>query len=390
MEEAKRKIADLGLLVAIPTYNNGGTIGQVVEQVRRYSDHVIVVNDGATDSTAEIIDRMGVANISYSPNRGKGYAIRKALRYASENGYRYLLTIDADGQHFASDIPLFLEEITSTPDALLVGARRLDAENMPSKNTFANKFSNFWYFVETGNKMEDTQSGYRLYPVKKMGKFRFFTSRYEFEIEVLVRAAWAGITVRNIPIAVFYPPQGERVSHFKPGKDFLRISLLNSLLVIIALLFYYPWRFMRALTKENIRTFIRRNITDTKESNARISSAIGLGVFFGIVPIWGYQMIAAGLTAHMLKLNKVLTLISSNISLPPMIPFIIYGSFYMGSLLMGRDMRFEFSDISIHSISYDLMQYILGSMVFAVVCGVIAFGISSLILFFSRRKKING
>lgn len=101
---------------------------------------------------------------------------------------------------------------------------------MPSKNTFANKFSNFWYKVETGQTLSDSQSGFRLYPLTRLKGMRFYTPRYEFEVEVIVRAAWRGVAVKNIPIRVYYPPQEERVSHFKPAKDFTRISVLNTCL----------------------------------------------------------------------------------------------------------------------------------------------------------------
>ena len=263
------------ILAVIPTYNNEKTLARVIGDVRRYCTDVLVVNDGSTDSTAGIIAGAGVGSISYAPNRGKGYALRRALRYAAEHGYRYMLTIDSDGQHYASDIPKFVEEIAKTPDALLVGARNLRSDNMPGKNTFANKFSNFWFRVETGIRLDDTQSGFRLYPVRRMKGMRFATRRYEFEVEVLVRAAWRGIEVRNIPVRVFYPEKAERVSHFRPGKDFTRISILNTLLVLGALLFYYPWRFLRSLTRENIRRFVVDNITRSKDSNPRLADRAG-------------------------------------------------------------------------------------------------------------------
>ena len=345
------------ILAVIPTYNNEKTLARVIGEVRRYCTDVLVVNDGSTDSTAGIIAGAGVGSISYAPNRGKGYALRRALRYAAEHGYRYMLTIDSDGQHYASDIPKFVEEIAKTPDALLVGARNLRSDNMPGKNTFANKFSNFWFRVETGIRLDDTQSGFRLYPVRRMKGMRFATRRYEFEVEVLVRAAWRGIEVRNIPVRVFYPEKAERVSHFRPGKDFTRISILNTLLVLGALLFYYPWRFLRSLTRERVRRFIADNITRSKDSNPRLAASIGLGVFFGIAPLWGYQMIAAAVTAHFTHLNKAVAVISSNISIPPMIPFILYGSYWTGAQVLQRDMPLSLSDITLERVAADLVQY---------------------------------
>ncbi|MFR9520958.1 MAG: glycosyltransferase family 2 protein [Rikenellaceae bacterium] len=241
MRDIAEKIEKYGVLIVVPTYNNETTIAQVISDIKEYSSNILVVNDGSTDSTATIIEQAGVESISYSHNRGKGYAIRRSFRYAVERGYDYVLTIDSDGQHYTSDIPSFVNQISEDAETLIIGARNLVADNMPSKNTFANRFSNFWYYVETGYKLDDTQSGFRLYPMRKIGGRRFLSNRYEFEVEVIVRAAWSGVKVKNIPIKVYYPPQEERVSHFRPLKDFTRISILNTFLVLIALIYYYPF-----------------------------------------------------------------------------------------------------------------------------------------------------
>lgn len=376
----KQLFSDQKVLIAVPTYNNAGTIGRIVAELKVYANAILVINDGSTDGTLAILKSSDVKYISYQKNRGKGYAIRQSFKYAVERGYDYVLTIDSDGQHYPSDLAVFARDILSHPDSLIIGARNLKADNMPSKNTFANKFSNFWYQVETGKRLEDTQSGYRLYPMRKIVNLSFLSNRYEFEVEVIVRAAWKGVNVINVPIHVYYPPQEERVSHFKPLKDFTRISILNSLLVIIALLYYYPWKFLRSLTKENIKRFVKDNITDTHESDHKIAASIGLGVFFGIFPIWGYQMIAAGVTSHFLKLNKVLTIISSNISIPPMIPFILYGSFFTGGLLLGRDLNLELSSITFTDVYSDFIQYLCGAVIFAIVCGVAVYLISRILL----------
>ncbi len=386
MVEIQKKIEELKVLIVVPTYNNETTIKQVVEDVRAYSSNLLVVNDGSTDSTSSIIENLGVDNISYSPNRGKGYAIRQSFKWAMERDYNYVLTIDSDGQHYASDIPQFIEAIERNPDSLIVGARNLTADNMPSKNTFANKFSNFWFHVETGTKLEDTQSGFRLYPIRKVGKTKYCTSRYEFEVEVIVRAAWSGVNVMNIPIRVYYPPVEERVSHFRPLKDFTRISILNTCLFTIALLYYYPFAALRLFTKRNIKLFIERNITKNEESNFKIAAAMSLGVVFGIVPIWGYQMIAVAAVAHLLRLNKVIALVFSNISIPPMIPFILYGSLLSGAIVLGRESVVDFSTINFESVSQDLVQYILGASLLALVAGVVVFVVAYAILSILRRK----
>ncbi len=387
--DIRNKIEEYKVLIVIPTYNNETTIEQVIHDVRAYSDNVLVVNDGSTDSTSSIIAKLGVENISYTPNRGKGYAIRQSFKWALDRGYNYVLTIDSDGQHYASDIPQFIEAIESNPNSLIIGARNLIADNMPSKNTFANKFSNFWFHVETGTKLEDTQSGFRLYPIQKIGKTGYFSARYEFEVEVIVRAAWSGVNVINIPIKVYYPPVEERVSHFRPLKDFTRISILNTFLFTIALIYYYPSLAVRSLTKNNIKLFIESNITKNKESNFRVAAAMGLGVTFGILPVWGYQMIAVAAVAHLLKLNKVIALVCSNISIPPMIPFILYGSFYVGALLFGRECIINFSAITFDAVSQDILQYVVGACVLALVAGFATF-IAAYLMFTIFRKQRNG
>lgn len=385
--DIKAEIDAKRVLVVLPTYNNEATIEGVITEILSYSDNLLVVNDGATDSTSTILERLGVEHISYSPNRGKGYAIRAAFKYAREHDFDYVLTIDSDGQHYPSEIERFVKQIDETPDALVIGSRNLKADNMPSKNTFANKFSNFWFFVETAQKLDDTQSGYRLYPIKAMKGVRFLCNRYEFEVEVIVRAAWRGIRVLNMPIKVYYPPEGERISHFKPFKDFTRISILNTFLVIIALLYYYPLKFLRYFTIKNLKEFVRQNITHNQESNLRISSAIGLGVFFGIFPIWGYQMIVAAFVAHLLKLNKLIVLVSSNISIPPMIPFILYGSFCTGALLMGQSLSMDILSVSFEQISSNLLLYLLGAVVLAFGAGGVAFLVSYILFSIFRRRR---
>lgn len=385
----QQQLKQLNVVVVLPTYNNGGTLGAVIDDVCQYATDIIVVNDGCTDNTAEILAERAeyISVITHETNKGKGVALQNALMQAKQRGYRYAITMDTDGQHFASDIPTFVAEIAAMPDSLLVGSRNLAANNMPGKNTFANRFSNFWYKAETGINLTDTQSGFRIYPVQLLNVDKwYYTTKYEFELEALVYAAWGGISVRNIPVNVYYPPQEERVSHFRPGRDFTRISILNTILVLVALVWIYPRNFFRKLSWENIKGFVRRNVTQSRESNLRISSAVALGVFFGIVPIWGWQMVTAFFVAHLLKLNKVITLVASNISLPPIIPFLLYGSYYTGCLLLGQSPDILFSGISVEVLKAVALPYILGSVVFAAICAVASGVLVWLLLTICHRK----
>ena len=382
------KLQQLGVLVLIPTYNNEKTLATVIEDVGYYSKDIIVVDDGSTDTTATILKQYpDLYLISHEKNRGKGAALKNGLRAAREKGFRYAITIDSDGQHFASDIPVFIDAIEKEPDSLLVGARNLSSDNMPGKNTFANKFSNFWFTLETGLKLQDTQSGYRLYPLLKMTSMKYFTAKYEFELEAIVFAAWKGVLVKNIPIHVYYPPQEERVSHFRPFKDFTRISILNTILVLITFLWIWPRNFFRKLTWKNCKQFVQTNILESKESNLRITLAIMLGIFMGIVPVWGYQMLLTLFLAHIFKLNKVIAIVAANISLPPVIPFLLYGSYVTGCKVLGSSPSLNFSDISLENMKMVLEQYLVGSIIFALLCSLIA-GITAIgLLTVCRRAR---
>lgn len=388
--EDKERMTSLKCVVLIPTYNNAGTIAKVIADVKEYSTDIIVVNDGSTDDTKNILASIeNIKVIDYPNNKGKGYALKLGLQKAYEWGYRYAITIDSDGQHYADDIPTFLDKIEEKPDSLLIGARNLAADNMPSRNTFANKFSNFWYKVETGKTLSDTQSGYRLYPLEKLQNIHFITRRYEFEVEIIVRAAWRGVNVENIPIKVYYPPVEERVSHFRPLQDFTRISILNTVLVLYAFLFYYPWKFVRLLTPTNIKNFINKHVIHSNDSNAKMAAAMGWGVFCGVIPIWGYQMVFAGLSAHFMKLNKVVAMVFSNISIPPMIPFLLYGSVVLGALVLGVENAFTLDGITLETVAQSLTQYIVGSVALAIILGLLVFIISLLAMIICKRRPSN-
>ena len=285
-QTCRERLKEMNCLVVIPTYNNEGTVLDVVRDVMEYAPELLVVNDGSTDSTSSLLHGVeGIRLLEYSRNRGKGGALKLAIKYAVRHGFSYMLTLDADGQHYADDIPVFVEAAMQEPDTLFVGARNLKAKNMPGANSFANRFSNFWYMVDTGKRMSDTQSGYRLYPLEKLGKMHFLTGRYEFEVEIIVRAAWNRIPVKNIPIRVWYAPKEERVSHFKPLRDFGRISLLNTGLFLWAILIHYPWIGISYFTKGDVEE-LKHIIASTRNKPGKMAASMGWGVFCGIIPAW--------------------------------------------------------------------------------------------------------
>ena len=241
----------LRICVVVPTYNNQKTLGNVLDGILRLTSSVIVVNDGSTDQTdrllADYADRIEI--VSYKPNRGKGFALKTGFNRAEQLGFKNAVTIDADGQHKASELELFVACAEKYPDALLLGQRTIEG-HMSAKSHFANQFSNFWFTVQTTCRLKDTQNGFRLYPLSAMNGLRPLTSRYEAELELLVRSAWKGIRIIPVPTHVYYPPAEERVSHFRPGKDFLRISALNTCLTLLAVVYGYPSMLFHRLFKK--------------------------------------------------------------------------------------------------------------------------------------------
>ena len=360
------KMEELGCCVLIPTYNNEKTLAEVIKDVSAYANDIIVINDGSTDSTDEILKELsGIEVISYNKNKGKGHALKTGLLRAKERGFTYAISIDSDGQHFADDIPVFLQAIEENPGAMLIGARNLQQENMPQKNTFGNKFSNFWCKLETGIDLPDTQSGFRLYPLKELEGMKLFTTKYEFEIEIMVKMAWKNVPVLPVPIKVFYAKGDERVSHFRPFKDFFRISVLNTYLVTLAFLWYIPVRFFKKLNKETISKFIQESLLNKEESASMKGLSVAFGVFMGIIPIWGYQLMTAIFLSHLLKLNKAIVIIAANISFPPFIPLILYGSLKTGQILLNQKTSIFPDELSLDVVKEQLPAYILGSFVFA-------------------------
>ena len=380
----------LRVCVMVPTYNNEQTLVQVLKDIEQYTQNILVVNDGSTDSTPELLKSFNHLHIlSYSPNRGKGHALKVGFRKAFELGYDYAITIDSDGQHYPSDLPAFIEAIAAQPEALIIGARNMEQENVPGKSSFGNKFSNFWFWVETGISLPDTQSGYRVYPLKHAGTMKYFTRKYELEIEAPVRIAWRNVPVTYIPIKVYYPPPDERVSHFRPFKDFTRISILNTFLTFTALLYIHPRNFIKKLfTKEGWKELYRVALQRPDETNVRKASSIAFGVFMGIVPIWGFQLLVGIPSAIALKLNKTLFLIAANISVFPITPVWWALSLFCGKWLLGyEDWHLNPKLMSLDDFKEAGFSFFFGGTVLAIVMGLLSYLISILLLNKYRRAN---
>lgn len=365
LSEVRNAISEKKICVLIPTYNNEKTLKRVIDGVLDYTEDIIVVNDGSTDSTREILRSYSQIEVIDLPeNKGKGNGLKIGFRKAKELGYHYAITIDSDGQHYPDDIPVFVEALLNEKeDVLLIGNRNMSQDGIPKKSSFGNRFSNFWFWFETGIKLEDTQSGYRLYPLHKIPK-KYFTPKFEFEIEIIVRTAWRHIPVKNVPVKVLYDP-AERVSHFRPFKDFTRISILNTILVTITLLYIIPRNFVNNFKKKSIKRFIKEDVLESDGSNRIKAFSIALGVFVGFSPFWGFHTLIVISLSVLFKLNKVLAFFASNVSLPPFIPFIIAASLFLGSPFVHGDSNIFSQELNFDLVKNNLLQYVIGSFILA-------------------------
>lgn len=222
------------VLAVVPVYDHAPTLRGVVVGLLALGLPVLVVDDGSADAPLETLEGLDVRKLRLVPNQGKGAALLAGAREAARAGFDAMLTLDADGQHLPEDAPALLAAADRDWPAVAVGVRAMEGPTVPRSSRFGRAFSNFWIRLECGRVLGDTQSGFRVYPVALLTGTRFLTRRYTFEVEVLVRAAWAGLPIVERPVRVLYLP--ERVSHFRAFKDNLRLTALHTFLVCRGLL----------------------------------------------------------------------------------------------------------------------------------------------------------
>ncbi len=360
------------VLLVIPFYNHDKTLPKVVTSAQSEGWQLLVIDDGSERPASS--DELGCEVVRLPKNCGKGTAIIHAAQIAKIKGFEGLLTIDADGQHDPADALQLLERAKQAWPALIIGNRKMDGEHVPGASLFGRSFSNFWVRLETGLSLPDTQSGMRLYPVKELCSLSFFTKRYDFEIESLVRLAWGNVPVLSTEITVFYPPAEERVTHFHQLRDNARLSLLHTFLVLRAL---WPWprqKLIEPIKKEGpsllfhpiklFKLLLREHTTPLQ-----IATAVWLGIFMGALPLIAVHTIAIIYACHKLHLNKMAAVAASQLCMPPLVPFLC--------IQVGYFMRFghflsEFTmETLVHQIGLRLWEYLLGSLVLGPTLGLV-------------------
>ena len=402
MEEQAEPAAPPRFAVVVPTYNNARTLPGVLEALGELACPMIVVNDGSTDGTDRLLarwhdaDTSGRLLVTHPANRGKARALQSGFACALEHGYTHAVTIDSDGQLDPGDVPAMIEAARAHPRCMVVGVRRYDLTDYPAKNRLGRVLSNLAVKLECGVRLSDTQCGFRVYPLALFDSVRCVYGRYAFETEVLTRAVWAGAGVVQVPVRCRYTiPEADRVTHFRPWLDTLQGLRLHARLLLRAVT---PIRHARAWPdirtpmdgQVDGRTLWRRLLSWLNPLRAwrelrlgrldRGELAVGLavGVFIGVLPVYGLHTLMCLYTAARLHLNPHVTVAGSAVlATPPQGVLLIALSIVTGQFILHGHV-IPLSQLDLAGLSWlqiagrFYLEWAVGSLVVGVVCALVA------------------
>lgn len=361
------------IAVVIPVYNHREGVRPVVQRALSQCGTVIVVDDGSTDGSADSVADLPITLVRLPRNGGKGAALLAGAAEAARLGATHMIALDADGQHYPEDIPLFFQAIAQHPGTIIVGCRDFSVPNVPGSSRFGRAFSAFWMRVQTGARVVDMQSGFRAYPLRVLECLKLAEPGYAFEVEVLVRAVWAGFEVREIDIRVYYPPPQERVSHFKALKDNVRISLLNTRLTIRALV---PVPFRQHCVDGQGRISLLHPLDSLRlllldrATPRQLGRSAAVAIVVSTLPLPGLQSILLLLCIGWLRLNRLCALAMIPLTWPPFVPGL--------GVLLGYRLRNGawLTEFSVQTLGYEapqrIVDWFVGALVLAPLLGLLA------------------
>jgi glycosyltransferase involved in cell wall biosynthesis len=219
------------ICIVIPAYDEAATIGDIVHRCRTALGQacVIVVDDGSRDATGDIAARSGAVVLRHPDNRGKGASLMEGMRAAMAADAAGVVTLDGDGQHRPEDLPRLLACSQAWPCHIVIGSRRASGRSAPRARFIANRVADFWVSWAARHPIDDSQSGFRLYPaalVQLIAARPALARGFGFESEVLIEAARLGFRTVSVDIPTIYGAVLQRPSHFRPVADITRIVLM--------------------------------------------------------------------------------------------------------------------------------------------------------------------
>lgn len=228
MSNTRINLANQKTAIVIPAYNESATIKDLATRCLKLIDMVIVVDDGSTDDTVKQLEGMDIVLLQNEQNSGKATSLWNGMQYAIEHNIDQIVTLDGDGQHFPEDVPLLVEAAHQNPDCMIIAARLNKRENAPRARLRANEIADFWVSWAAGQKITDSQSGFRLYPSTLISNPKLNVSRkhgFVFESEIIILSVRLGYPCKTVAIDSVYM-ENARASHFKPVADITKIVLM--------------------------------------------------------------------------------------------------------------------------------------------------------------------
>ena len=354
-------------LLVIPVCGRSRALRLVVECAIEQGLPVLLVDSGSDDGDLAVIANLPVERLQLAAGLGKGRALLAGAALAKEKGYGVILTVDADGEHDPANVRFLLDAARISWPAIVIGAALTESADMRESSLCSNDFPGFWVRLECGQSLPDTRSGFRLYPVDFLTSRHFFARCRGFEVETLVRGAWAGLPLLSVEVPAGRLPAAEKDIHLHKFMDNLNLVFLHTLLVTRSLL---PWPHRRIVPKtaakdplsllsEPLQFF--RLLCREHASAVELAAASWVGIFIGSLPIIPFGIVTIVYVNHKLHLNKLAGVVASNVCVFPFVPFLC--------VEVGHFLRFgcfwsEFNrQTMLHEIHYRLWEWLLGALV---------------------------
>lgn len=394
------------LCVVAPTFNNAATLLDILRRIAAQNFPLIVVNDGSTDDTRELLAQWQTQHpqtivLTHPRNRGKSAALHTAFDHARTHGFSHALTIDTDGQLDPEQIPQLAALAQAHPAALVIGTRDITRPDYPAKSRLGRRVSGLLIWIETGIDVDDSQCGFRVYPLTLIHRTPCAAGRFGFESEIIVRALWTRTPIVQSPVNCRYFSGEKRVTHFKPLRDSIRVLLMHGWLLFIAIMPWSPgagpvismsdlkpkpdggplrraWNWVSPLR-------LWRDVRDHNQGPAKTALALAVGAYIGNIPPWGVQTAIGLYVARRWHLHPLAVVLGTHIAFPPVGFALVFAAVWIGHLLThGQFLSAE--DFSPSMVRWDeltlrfLADWVVGSIPVGMLCAVIVFFVSMFVL----------